>query len=201
VGNKGGVAVKFTLQGRTVCVVNSHLAAHQSNVEARHDNWRRIEGELHRRLASPDGRVPAPGCRPALSARRRAPASAPATPHGAAAPAAGRAGRSLSMGSQGSGLLAGLRRSRRIADASLAPPEPEQQLVVAGGARGCHGSPPEGGEPHGGHAAWAEWGEGGGAGAGKEGIADFVVWLGDLNYRIDLARSEARAPNLETQKP
>jgi len=33
-------------------------------------------------------------------------------------------------------------------------------------------------------AKWADEGQ------GKEGVADFTVWLGDLNYRIDLARSE-----------
>jgi len=35
VGNKGGVAIKLTLNGRSVCFINSHLSAHQCKVGAR----------------------------------------------------------------------------------------------------------------------------------------------------------------------
>ncbi len=43
VGNKGGLAIKFSLLKHSFCFVNAHLAAHQHKVEARHRDWNKIE--------------------------------------------------------------------------------------------------------------------------------------------------------------
>ncbi len=40
--NKGGVAVRFKVQDSTVCIVNSHLAAHREAVSKRNDNFHTI---------------------------------------------------------------------------------------------------------------------------------------------------------------
>ena len=40
--NKGGVAIRFKIQDSTVCIVNSHLAAHRDAVEKRNDNFHTI---------------------------------------------------------------------------------------------------------------------------------------------------------------
>jgi hypothetical protein len=41
-GNKGGVAVSFSLFRRRIIVVSSHFAAHQENVEARNADYAKI---------------------------------------------------------------------------------------------------------------------------------------------------------------
>ncbi len=43
-GNKGGVAVSFSLFRRRIIVVSSHFAAHQENVEARNADYTKIVG-------------------------------------------------------------------------------------------------------------------------------------------------------------
>jgi hypothetical protein len=43
VGNKGGLAIKFSLCRSSFCIVNAHLAAHQHKAEARHRDWNKIE--------------------------------------------------------------------------------------------------------------------------------------------------------------
>jgi hypothetical protein len=43
---KGGVAIGFNIGSTSLLLINSHLAAFQHNVEARHANYRRIEAAL-----------------------------------------------------------------------------------------------------------------------------------------------------------
>lgn len=41
-GNKGGVSLRFTLNGNSISVTNSHLAAHQENLQQRIDDYNSI---------------------------------------------------------------------------------------------------------------------------------------------------------------
>lgn len=41
-GNKGGVSLRFTLNGNSFCVTNSHLAAHQEHLKQRIDDYHSI---------------------------------------------------------------------------------------------------------------------------------------------------------------
>lgn len=41
-GNKGGVSLRFTLNGNSISVTNSHLAAHQENLQQRIDDYKSI---------------------------------------------------------------------------------------------------------------------------------------------------------------
>jgi len=118
VGNKGGVAIKFSLFDRSLCFINSHLSAHQSQVEDRNEDWNKIERGLTHQLGP----------------QRR--------------------GSSTRLGQAAKSLMPNW-RSRRVADGSL--PQSDEQEV------------------------------------GEEELADFTVWMGDLNYRIDLARTEVVA--------
>uniref|UniRef100_A0A7S4NMY5 Inositol polyphosphate-related phosphatase domain-containing protein n=1 Tax=Guillardia theta TaxID=55529 RepID=A0A7S4NMY5_GUITH len=119
VGNKGGIAVKFSLGDRSLCFINSHLSAHQSQVEERNEDWRKIERGLTKQMMP----------------RRRGGAS------------------SIRLGQAAAALVPSW-RSRRIVDDSL-----EQGLEDMR----------------------------------EEELADFTIWMGDLNYRIDLARTEVEA--------
>ena len=38
-GNKGGVSVRFDINGVNMVIVNSHLAAHQDNYDERIEVW------------------------------------------------------------------------------------------------------------------------------------------------------------------
>jgi len=44
--NKGAIAVLLRLRGKTICIINAHLAAHQNNVEARNYAYIRIRDRV-----------------------------------------------------------------------------------------------------------------------------------------------------------
>lgn len=48
-GNKGGVGVRFALHSSTLCIVNTHLAAHMEEVARRNQDYR----DVHSRLRFP----------------------------------------------------------------------------------------------------------------------------------------------------
>jgi len=45
-GNKGGMAAKFRVHGHSFCFINSHLAAHAKNLDARNANYKEIVSSL-----------------------------------------------------------------------------------------------------------------------------------------------------------
>jgi hypothetical protein len=45
-GNKGGVAIRFSMFGKSFCFVSVHLAAHRENVTARNLNAETIMSKL-----------------------------------------------------------------------------------------------------------------------------------------------------------
>lgn len=41
-GNKGGVTIRLSLYGHTICFINCHLPAHMENTEQRLDDFEKI---------------------------------------------------------------------------------------------------------------------------------------------------------------
>eukprot|EP00455_Lapot_gusevi_P056727 TRINITY_DN9504_c0_g1_i5.p1 TRINITY_DN9504_c0_g1~~TRINITY_DN9504_c0_g1_i5.p1 ORF type:complete len:807 (+),score=178.45 TRINITY_DN9504_c0_g1_i5:59-2479(+) len=58
-GNKGGAAVRFQLYNSSICVVNSHLAAHQDEVEMRNSDFAEIMRGIRFNIAD-DGAAAVP---------------------------------------------------------------------------------------------------------------------------------------------
>ncbi|XP_065649887.1 inositol polyphosphate 5-phosphatase OCRL isoform X3 [Hydra vulgaris] len=52
-GNKGGVAIRFQLHNSTICFVNCHLAAHQTEYERRNQDYREIYNKIKFTLFQP----------------------------------------------------------------------------------------------------------------------------------------------------
>lgn len=46
-GNKGGIGISMKISSHTLCIVNSHLAAHDYNYKQRVEDFTRIYNELY----------------------------------------------------------------------------------------------------------------------------------------------------------
>ena len=53
-GNKGGIAIFFTVAKASFCFVNAHLAAHQHAVTRRTNDFRRISNQIAARIFAPN---------------------------------------------------------------------------------------------------------------------------------------------------
>ena len=198
--------VQFKVNGSSICFINSHLAAHQSQVrmrsqmlamrlqqlpasigthycvhthkhththththkhvpshaqvEQRHSDWARIEHELKKKLQSPARSAPAMDLE-----------SAGCFGAGSRAGFAPSSGAGEASGAYG-GIASRLRRSNRILDEFAGTPVARRGEGGVAEAEGIPSHRSDGSESCGG------------------GLAEIVVWMGDLNYRIDLAHTE-----------
>ena len=51
-GNKGGVSIRMRFYDSTICIVNSHLAAHRENVKGRNSDFNNILSRLNFKIGS-----------------------------------------------------------------------------------------------------------------------------------------------------
>ncbi|GJP82479.1 hypothetical protein CLOP_g12734, partial [Closterium sp. NIES-67] len=220
-GNKGAVAVRMSVCGRSVALISCHLAAHMDGVAKRNDDWRRIYRHLSfyrpqptlASAASSAARAAGGGLKAGLqSAVQGIVKAAAGAAVGAAAAAAGAAGAvaGAAAGAGGTGGAGGL------GGAGAAAAGGSGAGMGISPKRGGFGSGRLTGDSPGGRFDWSDdatsWLDDLVlARDGEEELedmktpeladADLLVWMGDLNYRVEgvsyeQAKGEVAARNL-----